>query len=457
MSKRGKADRRAAALRAFPVSRTLTEVAAIEAIASNPDLIALATSVPGPKPGPGRKCAYPLEVFLVYQVLAGHAGSHRAAARMIAEPAYWRLIRLTFRDVHNIDLPKRAPTRDQCDYGRAKLAEHHGALYEMFRDLAAAQALEHGCFDPNTPRTVEKLNRAGFVVMDGTVVKAPIREKTAQRWADEGHPFHASVIREAGEGRGTLVFGSKYIFATTRPDTQVNNRVIVDIRSDESKKGYGGEAGISLSALIELTGRAPGVQGVCYDGAFRGKHADQAMKAGLVVLSPVHDGSKPVPVSVIDCTCGDKHHLWASEGVLHERTVLDTGEKSLEPLTRRRLYARRSGTGRTRWYQEFATLCGTLQLDRVDNTTADTARGFNRAENLRQHPPGTDTYTDCYGWREDAESVNSVLDETLYRSRMPAYLLDRQHLFMLGHVLARNSIARALLRRSAAPPGKLAA
>jgi len=53
--------------------------------------------------------------------------------------------------------------------------------------------------------------------------------------------------------------------------------------------------------------------------------------------------------------------------------------------------------------------------------------------------------------------VNSVLDETLYRSRMPAYLLQRQHLFMLGHVLARNSIARALPRRSAPPPGELAA
>lgn len=113
---------------------------------------------------------------------------------------------------------------------------------------------------------------------------------------------------------------------------------------------------------------------------------------------------------------------------------------------------RPAGTRSSRPYAERCT-----SIAWVDNTTDDTARNFNRAEHLRQHPPGTDTYTDCYGWREDAESVNSVLDETLYRSRMPAYLLQRQHLFMLGHVLARNSIARALPRRSAAPPGKLAA
>lgn len=457
MSKRGKAARRAATLRALPLSRTPTEIAAIEAIASNPDMIALAAAVPLPKPGPGRKSAYPLSVFLVYQELACHAGSHRAGARMMAEPAYWRVIRRTFRDCHNVDLPKQAPTRDQCDYGRATLAAHHAALYREFRNVSVAQALEHGCFDPNAPRTVEKLNRATFVAMDGTVVKAPIREKTARRWADEGHPYHAKSIVEAGDDHGRRVFGTKYIFATTRPDTQVNNRIIVDLRYDEGKKGYGGEAGISIAALLELARRAPGLQGVCYDGAFRGVHADQAMKAGLVVLSPVHDGLKPLAVKRFPCRCGVKHHVWAKDGALHEQILLDTGKPTLVPLSRHRLYARRTGTGPTRWYQEFAALCGTLHRDRIDSTADDDPKVFNRAENIRQHPPGTDTYTDCYGWREDAESVNSVLDETLYRSRMPAYKLERQHLFMLGHALARNSIARALLRRSAMPPGELAA
>ncbi len=98
------------------------------------------------------------------------------------------------------------------------------------------------------------------------------------------------------------------------------------------------------------------------------------------------DGLNPMAVSDIDCTCGDKHHLWAKDGAPHERIVLDDGTTTYEPLQR------------------------------------------HRAEHLRQHPPGTDTHTDCYGCREDAESVNSVLDESLYRSRMPAYTLERQHL-----------------------------
>ena len=43
----------------------------------------------------------------------------------------------------------------------------------------------------------------------------------------------------------------------------------------------------------------------------------------------------------------------------------------------------------------------------------DRSRGYNRAEHLRQHvktDDGDSVYDRCYGWREDAESLNNSLD-----------------------------------------------
>ncbi|OBJ81400.1 hypothetical protein A9W97_02460 [Mycobacterium gordonae] len=176
------------------------------------------------------------------------------------------------------------------------------------------------------------------------------------------------------------------------------------------------------------------------------------MKHGLTVLSPIHDGTrKPAALAHLECACGEVHDLWTEDGRICERQILDTGEKHLQPCPIAKVFSRRNADGNHRWYIEFATpTCGTVQRERIDTTDDDRKRGYNRAEHLRQHvktDSGDSVYDRCYGWREDAESLNNTLDRTLYGGRMIAYSAVRQLTVMLGFALGRNAIAAFLHRR----------
>jgi hypothetical protein len=153
------------------------------------------------------------------------------------------------------------------------------------------------------------------------------------------------------------------------------------------------------------------------------------------------------------------HDLWTQDGRICERRVLDTGETHLQPCPIAKIYTRRNANASYRWYVEFATpSCGTVHRDRLDTTETDVNRGYNRAEHLRQHVKtdiGDSVYDRCYGWREDAESLNKTLDRTLSGGRMIAYTAVRQLTVMLGFALGRNAIADYLHRQR--HPGERAA
>ncbi|MGV9798335.1 hypothetical protein ACWDTP_09770 [Mycobacterium sp. NPDC003449] len=85
---------------------------------------------------------------------------------------------------------------------------------------------------------------------------------------------------------------------------------------------------------------------------------------------------------------------------------------------------------------------------------SDRDKGYNCAEHLRQHTKtddGDSVYDRCYGWREDAESLNNTLDRTLYGGRMTAHTSTRQHGVMIGFALGRNAIAAFIHRRNQPP------
>ncbi|MGC7332161.1 hypothetical protein RBA18_22765, partial [Mycobacteroides abscessus subsp. massiliense] len=91
----------------------------------------------------------------------------------------------------------------------------------------------------------------------------------------------------------------------------------------------------------------------------------------------------------------------------------------LQPLPIVKVYDRRNR--RTyRWYIDFATTCGTVQSERIDITDDDVKAGYNRTEHLRQHTKtdeGHSLFDRCYGWREDAESLNNTLERRWARRR----------------------------------------
>lgn len=437
-----------------------SKIDTIEAVASNEVIYQLAAGLPVHEPGtPGRRPHYPPWVHVLHKALAGVLGSHSKAARAMAHPAYWRTIRQQAAKHQAPTVPRRPPQRWHHNYAQRLLDEHADKLLdEAFRPLARRLARQLGCLDPHAGVSHTHPARGQYVVGDGTVVAAPVRKATADRWAEQGgRHIHAGIEAQNGETDTEFRYGTKFAMLATRPDAIRNNRVILDVGAVPAGKGYGGEARIAVD-MIDRVVADPEVRcdGVCYDGAFRGTHIDHAMKLGLTVLAPLHDGTRtPAALARLDCGCGEVHDLWTADGRIHERHVLDTGDKHLQPCPVAKIYPRRNTDGSHRWYIEFATpSCGTVHRERIDTTEADRARGYNRAEHLRQHvktDDGDSVYDRCYGWREDSESLNNTLDRTLYGGRMIAYSAVRQLTVMLGFALGRNAIAAYLHRRRLAP------
>jgi hypothetical protein len=225
-------------------------------------------------------------------------------------------------------------------------------------------------------------------------------------------------------------------------------------------KGYGGEAGVAVAMIQQLQsiigehgGRA---DSACYDGAFRSAHIDPLIKSGLVVLSPVHPtAAARMPLELVrDCPCGAPHRLETMDGRICETQVMDTGEQHTAPCPVLKLVKRRNQSipRMWRWYQEVELSCGGARLVRIDATEEDQRTGYKRAERVRQHAPGSPVYQNNYGFRAEAESWNNTIDRTLYGGRMIANTADKQLLFMLGHMLARNVLAFEAVQRQPQQP-----
>lgn len=422
----------------------------VEAIAHNPDIYAIADLLPQRSPTDGgRPSRHPAVIYVIYIALAGAFGSHRKAASAITNSHYWSIIRTAAQRHAHLDLGSTPPTRNMCEYHRGKIARCVEDVAEKFREFAVAQAREHGFLDPQATRSSSRPRRASFVAADGKVAKAPVSEKIAHQRREQGRPVNADLHTQGGDPEP--VFGAKFWLATIRADNRRNDRIIIDIR--HITKTDGGEAAVATTAIETLAARAPGLHGVCYDGAFRGVHINRLLKRGLTVLSPMHGGTKATPLTPIKCGCGDTHELWTQRGAICERQILDTGATTFTRSPVGKRYSRRNTGGVFRWYIDIALACGTVHTERLDITDGDEKSRYNRTEHLRQHiKNGADgVYRRCYGWREDAESVNDLLQQTLYKGRMIAYTAARQYLVMLGFALGRNSLARLLRRRRPEP------
>ncbi|MFD6197312.1 hypothetical protein ACFWE3_11470 [Mycobacteriaceae bacterium NPDC060252] len=420
----------------------------VEAITVNPDIHLLADTLTTSRLGEGgRPSTHPIVVYVIYIALAGVLGSHRKAASTIANRHCWKIVRDSVYLTAGIDLGKLPPTRNMCEYHRGKISTQVEAIADKYRELALTQAHEHGWLDPIAPRSSAKPRRPNYVAADGKVAPSPVSEKTAHKWREQGRLIHADLHTQGGEPEP--IFGAKFWLAAVRADDRRNDRVILDIR--QIGKTDGGEAAVATSALEAIATKTTGLHGVCYDGALRGKHLNCLMKRGLTVLSPTHGGTKPTPMRSVECRCGDTHELWTRHGEICERYILDTGKAHLEPNPIAKRYPRRNADGTFRWYIEIALSCGTIHTERIDITPTDHKRRYNRTEHLRQYvADGFDgVYRRCYGWREDAESVNDLIQQTLYKGRMIAYTAARQFLVMLGFAIGRNSLARWLRKQRA--------
>jgi hypothetical protein len=306
---------------------------------------------------------------------------------------------------------------------------------------------------------------------DGKVITPLFRAQPGDRRLDRttGELVPSRVEPDAAlhfEGDGNAAWGTKFVLVAARtPD--VHGRIILDV---DWVPTAGGEARTAVDCFTRLAPEVPGAQGVIYDTALRGVHHQRLLRelgwltinrvtaAKAAVTKPRRRGGRRVEKSVhledktITLADGTTRtlQLFAQGGTLGIAELTHTGELSFEPLTRLRTHRNRDVTGKYRWYndyqlpQRYEHQTITVRLHGNDE---DAARKLNRTENLRPIPPTDPDFERLFPRRNDAESINRHLDDTLWLGRAHSIGHTRQLLNLLGFALTVNSLALARYKR----------
>ena len=134
----------------------------------------------------------------------------------------------------------------------------------------------------------------------------------------------------------------------------------------------------------------------------------------------------------------------ARDGALGIGQLTETGELNFDELPRVRTHRNPDKNGHYRWYNDYRLpdhLGGQTITVRLHGTDTDRARRLNRTENLRPIPPTDSDFARLYPRRNDAESINRNLVDTLWLGRAHSRGHHRQHLNLLGYALMVNGLA----------------
>jgi hypothetical protein len=138
--------------------------------------------------------------------------------------------------------------------------------------------------------------------------------------------------------------------------------------------------------------------------------------------------------------------LYARDGAVGVLELSDVGERLFEPLRRIRTHRNEDKSGSFRWYNDYELpqrLGGGTVTVRLHRNAQDEQRRFNRTENVRAIPPSDPRFEHLYSRRNDAESINRHLEDTLFLGRAHSVGMRRQHVDLLGYGLLVNGLSRA--------------
>jgi hypothetical protein len=306
---------------------------------------------------------------------------------------------------------------------------------------------------------------------DGKVVaplyKAKPGEIRVDKSTGEIREFrHERDARLHFEGDGEAAWGTKFVLVAARGE-QVRSRVILDV---ERVPEPGQEATVAMACFTRLASLVPGAQGVIYDTALRGVHHQVLLRElGLLPVNRVTAAVKGArsprraegrrvekTVHIEDKTVfrssGTKEavRLFARAGAIGILRLSVDGRQLFEQLPRIRTHRTRGRNGLYRWYNDYELPAheggGTVTV-RLHGNAQDRERRLNRTENVRPIPPSDPDFPGLYARRNDAESINRGLDDSLYLGRAHSRGQLRQQVELLAYALVVNSIAISEDRR----------
>jgi hypothetical protein len=453
-------------------STAVSALERVEAILRNSAVYELADEIALPDEAKGgRPRHYPVFMHLIYAALLSVYGSARRVEAELAHPIVWDLVRRLVRKHYPRDpaqwLPKQPMRRHHYRYGRDHYLTDAATLDRLAAQhliIASGQARELGLFDSDGPGSWTHPDPSRLLHADGKVITPLFRAQPGTTRLDKTTGELRSVRAEPDgglhfEGTGETAWGVKFVLVAAR-SADPHGRIILDI---EWVPTPGGEAHIAMDCFTRLAPNVVGAQGIIYDTALRGVHhqavlhdlglipINRVSAAHAAVKAPRRTGGRRVPKSTyledktIETPTGEQTvSLYARDGALGLGMLTETGELHFEALPRVRTHRNPGRNGTYRWYNDYRLPddygAGAITV-RLHGTPADTARKLNRTENLRPIPPEDPDFKRLYPRRNDAESINRGVDDSLWLGRAHSLGHARQHVDLLGYALMVNGIA----------------
>jgi hypothetical protein len=443
----------------------------VEAILNNPGIYELARAIPGPATS-GRPRDYPAFMILVFNSLLSVWRSGRQVEAELSHPLVWRhmrrIVRRRFPEDPSMHLPKQPMRRHHYVYGRDRYLTDPAILErlgEIHRQLASGQAMEAGLLDPDGPGSFTHPDLSRVLHADGKVVTPLFKAKPGdfRVEAETGEVIPVRYEADAAlhfEGDGEAAWGTKFVVVAARSPV---GRFILDL---DRVPDPGSEAQVAVSCFERLAPHVPGAQAIVYDTALRGIHHQKILRElGIVPVNMVAAaetfGSKTLKRKIArrekTVHVEDKEvkrpdgstvtvRLFSKAGAIGVMRPTEGGELLFTPLIRKRTHRMRANTGLYRWYNDYRLPehLGRGQITvRLHQNEEDRRRRFNRTENVRPIPPSDPDFPSLYGRRNDSESLNRSLEDTLFLGRAHSLGCRRQQVEMLGWALMVNALTIA--------------
>jgi hypothetical protein len=261
------------------------------------------------------------------------------------------------------------------------------------------------------------------------------------------------------EADGEAAWGTKFVMVAAR-GTNEGTRVILDLERVEKP---GAEASVAMDCFRRLAPLVPGAHGVVYDTALRGVHHQELLRfLGLLPINRVaaaargartprrKDGRRVAKsVHVEDKLARGRDgrafsvSLYAQDGAIGIGRLTERGQMVFEALRRIRTHRTRDKSGAYRWYNDYRLPLrlgeGTVTV-RLHANDEDLTKRFNRTENVRPIPPSDPDFARIYARRNDAESINRSLEDTLFLGRAHSVGRLRQQVDLIGYALLVNGL-----------------
>lgn len=444
----------------------------VDSILSNPVVYRLGEAIPRPRSyRGGRKRDFPEYMLIVYESLISVYGSARQVEAEIGHPVIWTFMRKKIkrrfpRDA-SMQLPGRPMRRHHYLYGRNRYATRPDVLEELahlHRTLASEQAVEVGLLNQGGAGSWTRPDASRMLYADGKVITPLFKGQLGDTRVDKSTGEIMPVRHEPDadlhfEGTGTTAYGTKFVVVAAR-DGRARSRMILDLEWVPDK---GGEAHVAMKCFRRLAPSIPGAQGVIYDTALRGVHHQTLLRElGLLpvnrVTAAVRGSTNPrraegrrvektthIEDKILKLDSGEKSRvsLFAQGGAIGIVELADQGQPVFTELTRVRTHRTQDKSGLYRWYNDYrlpASLGNRIVTVRLHGNGDDAKRRLNRTENVRPIPPSDPGFKKLYARRNDAESINRSIDDSMWLSRAHSIGHLRQTLNLIGYALMVNSL-----------------